>query len=176
MPEPEIDVRGRRKTPLPFNLRSPSSHAANSHRRRRPLPRCYPGALRRRKFRAAAAIVDGFPAAVGLNSRAVAHPNAALSAQEAPLRFEGVVAHGVQLDGVPSPPDIVARRGAWRSETAAMMATRGVSRTSGDDYRDERRHVDDRLPVEDLHSGNVLVAADGTLLVIEPVIYPPLET
>lgn len=85
---------------------------------------------------------------------------------EAPLRFEGVVEHDCQLDGVLSQPDIVASRGAWRSESESMMATRGFVRRSGDDYTDER------LKVEDLHSGNVLVGEDGTLLVIDPVIYP----
>jgi hypothetical protein len=193
------------------------------------------------KFRAAAAIVGGFPAAVRPDSRAAAHHNAALRIQEAaalkvwavesgylldgaeferrwreqgemggsenciyydeatgrvwkrnridvfhlswrqffdrlllhslhfpeaPLRFEGVVEHEGQLDGVLSQPDIVASRGAWRNETEAMMAKRGFIRRSGDDYGDERLHV------EDLHSGNVLVAEDGGLLVIDPVIYP----
>jgi hypothetical protein len=85
---------------------------------------------------------------------------------EAPLRFEGVLEHDGRLEGVMSQPDIVAERGAWRSETEAMMATRGFRRKSSDDYADERFHV------EDLHAGNVLVDAEGNLLVIDPAIYP----
>ncbi len=56
-----------------------------------------------------------------------------------------------------------------------MMATRGFTRRSGHEYEDERPHVDERLHVEDLHSGNVLVAADALLLVIDPVLSPRYE-
>ena len=85
---------------------------------------------------------------------------------EAPLRFEGVLEHEGGLRGVLSQPDIVAERGALRSETEPMMRASGYRRRSNDDYEGQR------LTVEDLHSGNVHVDAAGNLIVIDPAIFP----
>ena len=85
---------------------------------------------------------------------------------EAPLRFEGVLEHEGGLRGVMSQPDIVAQRGAWRSETEPMMVGRGYRRRSSDDYESPSSTV------EDLHCGNALLDDDGQLLVIDPAIYP----
>ncbi len=85
---------------------------------------------------------------------------------EAPLRFEGVLEHEGGLRGVMSQPDIVAERGAWRSETEPMMLARGFRRRSKEDYEGLI------LTVEDLHNGNVLMDAEGNLIVIDPAIYP----
>ena len=85
---------------------------------------------------------------------------------EAPLRFEGVLEHDGELCGVLSQPDIRAERGAYRSECERMMDRRGFMRRAMDDYEGGN------LKVEDLHPGNVLVDADGNLLVIDPAIFP----
>jgi hypothetical protein len=85
---------------------------------------------------------------------------------EAGICFEGVLEHEGELRGVFSQPDIVAVRGAWRDETEPLMRARGYQRRSNDDYEG------DRLTVEDLHSGNVLINDENNLLVIDPAIFP----
>ena len=71
-----------------------------------------------------------------------------------------------ELRGVFTQPDIMAARGAWRDETEPLMRARGYRRRSSDDYEG------DRLTVEDLHSGNVLIDEENNLLVIDPAIFP----
>lgn len=85
---------------------------------------------------------------------------------EAPLRFEGFLEHEGELCGFLSQPDIVAGRGAERHECEPMMQARGFDRRRNDDYEDAA------LRVEDLHPGNVLIAAQGELIVIDPAIFP----
>jgi len=84
---------------------------------------------------------------------------------EAPLRLEGFVESQAGLCPLFTQPDVHAVRGAQRAEVELLMIQRGYKRRGGDDYGSET------LCVEDLHTGNVLVDADGSLHVIDPVIF-----
>ncbi len=85
---------------------------------------------------------------------------------EAPVRFEGFLEQDGELYGYFSQPDIVATRGGERHECEHLMRARGFERHRHDDY------VGETLQIEDLHPGNVLVNAQGDLIVIDPVIFP----
>jgi hypothetical protein len=91
----------------------------------------------------------------------------------APLRFEGFMqtADGLQL--VVTQPDVSAARGATRAEVEALMARFGLRRRTERLADGRLRETDDYehpdgLRVDDLHDENVLVADDGTLVVIDP--------
>lgn len=62
-------------------------------------------------------------------------------------------------------PFIQALEGADRWTVAEEMRKMGFAHKGGDTY------VSDDYIVEDLHRGNVLIAEDGTLLFIDPIIY-----
>ncbi len=84
---------------------------------------------------------------------------------EAPVRLEGFVDSDYGFCPVFTQPDVHAARGARRDEVEPMMQDRGYTRKSCDNYRNDRLHV------EDLHDGDVLVDEDGELYVIDPVMF-----
>lgn len=73
----------------------------------------------------------------------------------------------VQLRPVTSQQAFRAVRGATRAEVKAEMGRMDFVRR----YEDNYVHPDLHVFVEDLHDQNVLVDADGDLLIFDPVIY-----
>lgn len=72
-----------------------------------------------------------------------------------------------QLRPVVSQLALRAVRGATRDEVAAEMARLGFERR----YEDNYVNTDRTVFIDDLHDQNVLVDADGDLLIFDPVIY-----
>lgn len=72
-----------------------------------------------------------------------------------------------QLRAVVSQKALQAVRGATRDEVERLMNQLGFVRR----YEDNYANADQTIFIEDLHDQNVLVDADGDLLVFDPVIY-----
>jgi hypothetical protein len=86
---------------------------------------------------------------------------------ETVVQFEGLMEIDNELQPVISQKAIAAVRGASRQEVEAEMHKRGFKRVKQDNYI----HLNLQILVEDLHDENVLVDADGDLLIFDPVIY-----
>jgi len=86
---------------------------------------------------------------------------------EAPLTLIGFVVKDNHLWPVITQPHVEAERGASQKEVYDHMTSLGFKHLGGDDYYNEETGV----RVEDLHDENVLVAPDGTLRIVDPVIY-----
>ncbi len=86
---------------------------------------------------------------------------------ETAVHFEGLMWYDDLIQPVISQKAILADRGATRSEVEHEMKLRGFTRRNADNYISTAMGV----LVEDLHDENVLVDADGDLLIFDPVIY-----
>jgi len=75
----------------------------------------------------------------------------------------------VQLQPVFKQGDVVADRGATPSEVKKHMKVLGYTKITGA----EHDYINDEagIVVEDLHDENVLVAPDGDLYIVDPVVY-----
>ena len=86
---------------------------------------------------------------------------------ETAVQFEGLMWYDDTLQPVIRQKALLGVRGATRAEVTVEMHLRGFSRRAADNYYSLALG----LLVEDLHDENVLVDADGDLLIFDPVIY-----
>ena len=86
---------------------------------------------------------------------------------EAPVKFEGLVERYGKLQPVISQKEVMAVRGAVKSEVAPDMARMGFKNTSGDNYYNPRTGI----IVEDLHDQNAVITQSGHVRIFDPIIY-----
>lgn len=86
---------------------------------------------------------------------------------ETAICFEGLMWYDDLLQPVISQKALAGVRGATRDEVEHEMLLRGFVRRFADNYYNPTLNV----LVEDLHDENVLVDADGDLLIFDPVIH-----
>ena len=88
---------------------------------------------------------------------------------ETAIQFEGLMWYDDMLQLVIRQKALLGQRGATRAEVESELNLRGFSRRTADNYYSSSLG----LLVEDLHDENMLVDADGDLIIFDPVIYIP---